>query len=818
MFCYIPLCHSTDRETLTSAASVLASWQSVVSSHLARFSSHTAAGSSSSANAANAAECGYYWADPELALLLARLKEMLSLRTLVHDLTKALPPALSQQQQGRPGANSDAALAAQLTSGAVFSIFTNSNSSSSSDSGSGSNASAGGFDALLCAPHAQEHWRCAVAAFNNLLAPIETAVATVLTAKLRALQQHPALFVAECAAAASLLRRPAVKAVVAAETDALLAVLATVVSEREAEVAAKTAAGGSKKSSAAIAFIANGGGSSSNSSVSVVGGKNMTSAVAALVWCAQTLHKIKQISAITALLRQQNADSSASTANSNASSGGLGQALTARVRALFDKVTAHQKEVFFSWHEDVLALATDPHSPLNNAGAAGSSGATGTQIMALDVQGSGQLIVYFDDRLVALLREVRQVTELGYGRFLSPTVTALVERAQRNYRYALRVKQAANFFNSFHTEVVPSQLGLLLTDAQRFEEAIRRNAGVRWDRPDEAEGYLDALTDIMKGLERRNHGLRALHDRLVALVAELAAVSPARGGRGTWEDRLRQVAAVFANGNYINNSTTTPQAVAAWKAHWDQQLFKAVSVQFRLSLAALAETLPGLACELTLATKSIALPSSQASASGSANSNAASTTSGGVLTLTSVAVSPSLPDLRARLFRALKQLLDWPLTVTPLGGPQGHGAALLRLIPGLNPDAVAAVYTSAARTLGDLDALRAALDAKWGPALALAHGQSAAATGSNNQASSGAAVAGLDPLTALACETLTQLPHWNENFATHQRLQREAGAVPDKQKVGCFVVSLGPFKAALDEALTKYVDSILKTTFVAIHL
>jgi dynein heavy chain 2 len=63
--------------------------------------------------------------------------------------------------------------------------------------------------------------------------------------------------------------------------------------------------------------------------------------------------------------------------------------------------------------------------------------------MDLDVANGGDLKVHYSERLVVLIREVRQLSELGYQ--IPREIQKMVQNAGRYYRYALQLKQVANF-------------------------------------------------------------------------------------------------------------------------------------------------------------------------------------------------------------------------------------------------------------------------------------------------------------------------------------------------------------------------------------
>ena len=82
----------------------------------------------------------------------------------------------------------------------------------------------------------------------------------------------------------------------------------------------------------------------------------------------------------------------------------------------------------------------------------------------------------FSDRLVQFLREVRQLSALG---FRMPTQLQFnADTAHKFYRHGMVLKQVANFYNTIDTQIVKSQKPLLLEHAVHFEN-LATNPQVR---------------------------------------------------------------------------------------------------------------------------------------------------------------------------------------------------------------------------------------------------------------------------------------------------------------------------------------------------
>jgi hypothetical protein len=110
--------------------------------------------------------------------------------------------------------------------------------------------------------------------------------------------------------------------------------------------------------------------------------------------------------------------------------------------------TAHYlytSQLFQDWRDDVERLLGDKDSPLVLE--------TQGRLMELDVRNDGRLKVHYSERLVTLLRETRQLGELGY--VIPRKVRDAVAAGDTFYRYGLQLRQVANFYNAMVSNAMP---------------------------------------------------------------------------------------------------------------------------------------------------------------------------------------------------------------------------------------------------------------------------------------------------------------------------------------------------------------------------
>ena len=83
----------------------------------------------------------------------------------------------------------------------------------------------------------------------------------------------------------------------------------------------------------------------------------------------------------------------------------------------------------------------------------------------------GTLKVNYSERLVSLLREVRQLTALGFK--ISRKIRAAADNAQKFYRHGIVLKQVANFYNTIKSQLIPCQMPMLRESAEAFEQIVK---------------------------------------------------------------------------------------------------------------------------------------------------------------------------------------------------------------------------------------------------------------------------------------------------------------------------------------------------------
>ena len=548
----------------------------------------------------------------------------------------------------------------------------------------------------------------ALSAFHSALAPVEQAAISPLKQRITTLSTQPALLLPLLLAYPTLLSRPQLLTALEGERRTVVSRMVEMVEAMRADWEAVKAGGPA-------------GGSGSGG-----GGGGGSELCERLSWCHAMKARLSSIASVIARVFPSKETDKFSVST----------------RALAERVGSFAKQTFQSWQSAILASLSDPQSPLHLS-------TTGAALMELDLRGEGELLVHYSGELVTLLRECRLVCELGYR--LDANVDKTVKVADKYYRYGLRLRQIANLYNSMSEQILPSQLGMLVIEAQQFESIVKeggqKGKGWDWQRLDECDRYVERLESAAEELMNRNRKVRAAHYTVAQLAAQALQVDNGLWkGRDTFMEHVARMRAVFAREEKFN----TAAAMRAWKQHWENQTYKILNVHYHHLLYSLTEH------------SAIDIPVDL------------------VFTRRRLAYRPPIEEIRSSYYRTVKRHLELPKSFQGLLGESG---GLYASIPERNADGLLYVFQQCERLFVELDALLV----RYEPWMAL----------------------GMVDVDELVSERLSVVADWELNFRTLKAKRKESERIPDSVKVGCFTVSLLSFKSVLDDHMHRFSDTLL---------
>uniref|UniRef100_A0AAX7TRD3 Dynein heavy chain tail domain-containing protein n=1 Tax=Astatotilapia calliptera TaxID=8154 RepID=A0AAX7TRD3_ASTCA len=436
-----------------------------------------------------------------------------------------------------------------------------------------------GLNPLHYNPYTEPLWRAAVAQFERLMAPSEQEVAGRLKSYIADVQDNPQQLLQVFLKHKELIRRPTIRKELQSERETLLARLLDDNKGLKTDFETRCHGSPGDKSGPLI-------------------GRNLPEVVNKIVWVRQLLHKVEDsVRLAEALLSDL--------------SGFKG--FLHFCDDLLEILRAYEQEQFEDWSRDILSELTDPKSGISN------------RVMELD-HDDGRLKIQYSDRLVSLLREVRQLSALGFS--IPAKIQLAANTADKFYRQAIVLKQVAHFYNTIDQQMIPSQRPMMLNLALAFEHVIKKTGSklqITWDNPKELEVYIGKLQAAAEKLSTENRKLRKWHTDFIEKVVTLMNVDLLRHQQ-RWKDGLQELRAGFAT---LEAQGFRSDDMRAWRQHWNHQLYKALEHQYQTGLEALNKNLPEIHIDLTFKQGRLQF-------------------------------SPPFEEVRARYFREMKRFISIP--------------------------------------------------------------------------------------------------------------------------------------------------------------
>uniref|UniRef100_A0A7N9AQM7 Dynein cytoplasmic 2 heavy chain 1 n=1 Tax=Mastacembelus armatus TaxID=205130 RepID=A0A7N9AQM7_9TELE len=358
-----------------------------------------------------------------------------------------------------------------------------------------------GLNPLHYNPYTEPLWRAAVAQFERLMAPSEQDVAGRLKSCIADVQDNPQQLLQVFQKHKELIKRPIISKELQSERETLLARLLDYNKGLKADFESRCHGGPGDKYGPLI-------------------GRNLPEVVNKIVWVRQLIHKVEDSVRITEALLPD-------------LSGFKG--FLHFCDNLLEFLRAYEQEQFEDWSRDILSGLANPTSGISN------------RVMDLD-HVDGRLKIQYSDRLVSLLREVRQLSALGFP--IPAKIQQAANTAEKFYRQAIILKQVAHFYNTIDQQMIPSQRPMMLSLALAFEQVIKSNEScgklqITWDNPKELEVYIAKLQSVAEKLSTENRKLRKWHTDFIDKVVTLMNVDLLRHQQ-RWKDGLQDLRTGFA--------------------------------------------------------------------------------------------------------------------------------------------------------------------------------------------------------------------------------------------------------------------------------
>uniref|UniRef100_A0A8C8DIA2 Dynein cytoplasmic 2 heavy chain 1 n=1 Tax=Oryzias sinensis TaxID=183150 RepID=A0A8C8DIA2_9TELE len=568
-----------------------------------------------------------------------------------------------------------------------------------------------GLNPLHYNPYTEPLWKAAVAQFERLITPSEQEVAGRLKAYIADVQDNPQQLLQVFQKHKELIRRPTINKELQTEREMLLARLLDY----------------NKGLKSNFENCCHGGPGDKSGPLS---GRNLPEVVNKVVWVRQLTHKVEDSVRIAKALLSDLSGF---------------KTFVHFCDDLSEVLKAYEQEQFEDWSRDILSGLADPKS--------GISLQASSRVMDLD-HADGRLKIHYSDRLVSLLREVRQLSALGFP--VPAKIQQAANTADKFYREAIVLKQVAHFYNTIDQQMIPSQRPMMLSLALAFERVIKnprslsKESGgklqITWDNPKDLEGYIAKLQSAAEKLSTENRKLRKWHTDFIDKVVGLMNVDLLRHQQ-RWKDGLQELRTGFAT---LEAQGFRSDDMRAWRLHWNHQLYKALEHQYQTGLEALNKNLPEIQIDL-------------------------------VFKQGRLQFRPPFEEVRVRYFREMKRFISIP---NQFKGVSVQGEELIfTIMIDKNASGFLTIFSKAEDLFSRLQAIHHKFK-EW-------------------------VVLGQVDLEKLVEKNLTSVQDWERNFKALKARGKESERLPSQEKVDCITVNCEPVKSTIDDLIQRLFDMLL---------
>uniref|UniRef100_A0A8C1IPK5 Dynein cytoplasmic 2 heavy chain 1 n=1 Tax=Cyprinus carpio TaxID=7962 RepID=A0A8C1IPK5_CYPCA len=360
-----------------------------------------------------------------------------------------------------------------------------------------------GLNPIHYNPYTEPLWRAAVSQFDRLIAPAEQEAAGKLKTFIIDAQDSPQQLLQVFQKHRELIKRPTISKELQPERETLLTRLLDYNKGLQVDFESRCHGAPGEKTGP-------------------LAGRNLPEVINNIVWVRQLLLKVEDsLKMADALLSDLSGF----------------QPLLRFCDELQEQMRLYEQEQFEDWSRDLLSGLSDPKSGISN------------RVMELDHM-DGKLKIQYSDRLVSLLREVRQLSALGFT--IPAKIQQAANTADKFYRQAIILKQVAHFYNTIDQQMIPSQRPMMLGCALAFEQVIKvtllfcgGKLQITWENPKELEQYISKLQSAAERLSTENRKLRKWHTDFTDKVVSLMGVDLLRQQQ-RWKDALQDLRTGFA--------------------------------------------------------------------------------------------------------------------------------------------------------------------------------------------------------------------------------------------------------------------------------
>uniref|UniRef100_A0A8C3GF25 Cytoplasmic dynein 2 heavy chain 1 n=1 Tax=Cairina moschata TaxID=8855 RepID=A0A8C3GF25_CAIMO len=557
-------------------------------------------------------------------------------------------------------------------------------------------------------PYTEPLWKAAVSQFERIIAPAEKKVASKLKKFISDIQDSPQQLLQTFQKHKELIKHPNISKELLLERETLLARLQDYVKDYQTDFETRCHGAPGDVSGP-------------------LSGKNLSEVVNNIVWVRQLELKVDDaIKLAEALLSDLSGF----------------QSFHQSADSFLEQLKVYEQEQFDDWSRNIQSELSNPKSGLCIQ--------ANSPVMELD-HVFGTLNILYSDRLVTLLREVRQLSALGFA--IPAKIQQAANTAQKFCKQAVILKQVAHFYNSIDQQMIESQKPMMLQSALAFEQIIKHSksgpggkAQITWDNPRELEAYIQKLQAAAERLSTENRKLRKWHTNFIEKVISLMNIDLLRQQQ-RWKDGLQELRTGFAS---LESQGFKSCDMKAWRQHWNHQLYKALEHQYQMGLEALNENLPEINIDL-------------------------------IFKQGRLQFRPPFEEVRARYYREMKRFISIPNQFR--GVSETEEESIFTVMTERNANGFLTAFSKAEDLFRKLAEV-------------------------SNQFKEWIVIGQVD-MESLVMTHLSRKQDWEKNFKALKVRGKEAEQLPSTIKIDCLTVNCNPVKTAIDDFIQKFYDVLV---------
>ncbi|NWH43496.1 DYHC2 protein, partial [Fregata magnificens] len=394
-------------------------------------------------------------------------------------------------------------------------------------------------------PYTEPLWKAAVCQYERIIAPAERKIASKLKKFISEIQDSPQQLLQTFQKYKDLIKHPNISKELLSEREMLLARLQDYIKDYQTDFETQCHGVPGDVSGP-------------------LSGKNLSEVVNNIVWVRQLELKVDDaIKLAEALLSDL---SGFQTFHQSADS-------------FLEQLKVYEQEQFDDWSRNIQSELSNPKSGLCIQ--------ANSPVMELD-HVFGTLNILYSDRLVTLLREVRQLSAL------------VANTAQKFCKQAVILKQVAHFYNSIDQQMIESQKPMMLQSALAFEQIIKVKQFLClciFNFNGKLTVYyclVDARCEVKSQMRRMRIIFFLCHTNNGRRTLDVVALDLLNIQTGH-----RIIEYLELEGTHKDHRGFKSCDMKAWRQHWNHQLYKALEHQYQIGLEALNENLPEINIDLT---------------------------------------------------------------------------------------------------------------------------------------------------------------------------------------------------------------------------